>query len=107
MLKRRYLVDHKTCKATFTTYAGVTKDAKAVALVGDFNDWDASANPMKRRKDGSFTATLDLACGRSYQFRYLIDGSTWENDAAADGYAPTPFGDCENSVIEVLAASGD
>jgi len=105
MLKRQYLAGGKACKVTFTTDPGVTKDAKTVAVVGDFNDWDASTNPMKRRKDGAFTATIKLACNERYQFRYLIDGTVWENDAAADGYVPTPFGDCDNSVIELQAAT--
>lgn len=101
MLKRQYLADNKTCNVNFTTDPGVTKDAKEAAVVGTFNNWDATANPMKRCKDGSFTATVKLACGERHQFRYLIDGSLWENDAEADGYVPTPFGDCDNSVIEV------
>jgi 1,4-alpha-glucan branching enzyme len=60
----------------------VTKDiggaARKVHLVGDFNDWDSVAQPMKRKKDGSFRFSLDLEQGRKYQFLYLIDGTIWE-----------------------------
>ena len=55
---------------------------------------------MKRRRDGSFSTTISAKPGRRYHFRYLIDGHRWENDPAADGYAPNPFG-TEDSVIEV------
>ena len=69
--------------------------------MGEFNGWDVYATPMKKLKDGSFTVTLDLEKGRTYQFRYLIDETRWENDWEADKYVPTPFGNIENSVVIV------
>lgn len=101
MLKRKFLADKATCSVTFTTDAGITREAKAAAVVGSFNNWDATANPMKRRKDGTFATTVKLPCGESHQFRYLIDESRWENDVAADHYVPTPFGDSANSVVDL------
>ena len=55
---------------------------------------------MTRRKDGSFRPTLELEPGRSYRFRYLLDGGGWENDWAADGYVPNEFGG-DDSVVEL------
>lgn len=55
---------------------------------------------MKRRKNRTFATTIELACGNSYQFRYLINESIWLNDEAVDGYVPTPFGGSDNSVLE-------
>ncbi|HEX9108021.1 MAG TPA: isoamylase early set domain-containing protein, partial [Longimicrobiales bacterium] len=72
-------------------------NADHVHVAGDFNDWQAST-PMKRQKDGSFRATVELEPGREYQFRYLVDGNNWVNDEAADGYVPNPFG-ADNSVV--------
>jgi starch synthase/alpha-amylase len=63
------------------------------------NNWTFFSTPMKKIKSGAFTATLDLEKGREYQFRYLLDKKNWENDAGADKFAPSPFGDSENSVI--------
>ena len=74
--------------------------AKGAHVSGDFNDWSPSATPMKRRKDGTLTATVTLAAGRRYRFRYLLDDGRWENDWAADGYAPNDFGG-DDSVIDV------
>ena len=87
-----------TCKVTFELAAhdGVT-DAH---LCGEFNDWSTSATPMTRRKDGTFQATVTLETERSYRFRYLLDSDRWENDWAADGYAPNDFGG-DDSVIDV------
>jgi hypothetical protein len=36
----------------------------------------------------------------SCRFRYVLDGTRWENDEAADGYVSYPFG-TQDSVIEV------
>jgi hypothetical protein len=53
---------------------------------------------MTKRKGGRFSVTLTLEGGRSYRFRYLVDGHRWENDPAADGYIPNEYGS-EDSVI--------
>lgn len=76
-------------------------EARTVHVVGEFNNWDVYATPMKRLKNGSFTVTINLEQGREYQFRYLIDEMSWENDWDADKYLPSHFGNCENSVVVV------
>lgn len=101
MLKRKFLANKASCSVTFSIDADVAKEARSAAVVGSFNNWEANANPMKRRKDGSFATTIRLPCGESYQFRYLIDDSYWENDDAADNYVPTPFGDSDNCVVDL------
>ncbi|MRR14213.1 glycoside hydrolase [archaeon] len=89
------------CKVTFQLPKEMALKAKDVRLVGDFNSWDTNATPMKKQKDGSFSTTLDLEPGHEYQYRYLIDGTKWENDSCADKYVPSPFGGAENSVIVI------
>jgi 1,4-alpha-glucan branching enzyme len=94
MLKKRFL---KTkCKVTFETLEDF--EAKSVALVGDFNNWEQSTIPMKRLKSGGWKTTVNLDKDSSSQFRYLIDGVTWENDQSADGYVPNNV-DGDNSVV--------
>ena len=44
--------------------------------------------------------TLELETGRSYRFRYMIDGWKYENDWGADRYEPNPYGG-EDSVVDV------
>ena len=87
-----------TCKVTFELPAEL--EAEGAHVCGEFNDWSPTATPMKRRKDGSLTATLAMEAGRRYRFRYLLDDGRWENDWAADGYAPNDFGG-DDSVIDV------
>ncbi len=67
-------------------------------LVGEFNDWDQSAMPLKRLKSGVWKTTIDLKKDTTYQFRYLIDGERWINDRSADRYVPNHI-DGDNSVV--------
>jgi hypothetical protein len=55
---------------------------------------------MKRLKNGSFSTTVSIPSGRSYRFRYLLDGERWENDWEADAYTPNEYGK-DDSVVEV------
>lgn len=70
-----------------------------VAVVGDFNDWDPTAAPMRQEGDGR-TATVTLQAGRRYGFRYLCDDGAWFNDEAADAYEPNGFGG-DNSILDL------
>ncbi len=96
MLKKQYLKTKSVCKVTFSLPAAV--QGETVFLVGDFNNWDEKATPMKRQKDGSFNTVIDLEKGREYQFRYLVNGTEWHNDWEADRYVPNPFSG-DNSVV--------
>ncbi len=100
-IAKRYLKAKPLCKVTFRLGRQACQGVETVHLVGEFNGWDLSATPMKRLKNGSFTVTVDLPAGQDHPFRYLLDGTRWENDWEADRYAPTPFGDAENSVVVV------
>ena len=98
MLKKNYSKTGGVCRATFKLPAEV--EAEQVILLGDFNEWDTTATPMKRLKDGSFSKTLSLESDQTYRFRYLLDGERWENDWAADDYRPNIYG-TEDSVIRI------
>ncbi|RLC30477.1 MAG: glycoside hydrolase [Deltaproteobacteria bacterium] len=100
-IKKKYLKKKPVCKVTFRLPKEACVAAKTVHVVGDFNNWDTLATPMKRLKNGDFTATVDLDLYKEYQFRYLKDEKEWDNDRDADKHVPTPFGDCSNSVIIV------
>jgi 1,4-alpha-glucan branching enzyme len=97
-IKKRYLKSRPVCKVTFTLPREAAPDAKTVTIVGDFNNWDHKATPMKRLKNGNFTVTFELERHREYQYRYLIDNNRWENDWKADRYEPNPYGG-DNSIV--------
>lgn len=88
----------KSVQVNFELPGAVGGDS--VALCGEFNEWSSEATPMGLGEDGCWRATVALEPGRSYRFRYLIDGERWENDWQAATYLPNPFGD-DDSVVEV------
>jgi FixJ family two-component response regulator len=98
-IKKEYVEDEKLCKVTFRLPGISALAAKRVCIVGDFNNWDVHQNPMKKMENGDYVVTLDLAPGKEYQFRYLIDESRWENAWNADKYVKNPYGDSDNSVV--------
>lgn len=101
MIKKRYLKTKPECKVYFKLPKKETGNADKVSLVGDFNDWDPEANPMKKLSNGDFSLTINLTKDQDYQFKYYVDGSEWINDEDADKLAPTPFPDTKNSVLSI------
>jgi 1,4-alpha-glucan branching enzyme len=100
-IRKQFLKSRPVCKVTFNLPEKEGDGAPVAHVVGEFNGWSTSATPMKRLKNGAFSATVELEKGRSYQFRYLLGQSHWENDPEADDYLPSPFGDSQNSVIRL------
>jgi len=96
-IKKQFLKSKPVCKVTFTVPA---EDAKKVAVVGSFNEWNEKATPLKKLKNGSFKGTVDLEAGSSYEFRYLVDGS-YVNEDNADAFAWSDFAGADNSVINL------
>jgi hypothetical protein len=81
----------------FTLPAAVP--AESVALCGDFNDWSADATPLELGSDGYWRVAVALQPGRSYRYRYLINGKRWENAWDADGYVPNAYGGTDSVVV--------
>jgi 1,4-alpha-glucan branching enzyme len=98
MLKKTMSKNKKTCRVTFSLPGEV--EAQEVYVCGDFNGWNTTSHPLRRRKDGRFSTTLTLETGSEYRFRYLLDGERWENDWEADAYLPNEFGS-EDSVVKL------
>jgi hypothetical protein len=72
-------------------------NAKTVDWAGAFNNWNATANPMVRGSDGTWSIVLALPAGEQ-QYKLVVDGQ-WladpENGATA--------GDYGNSVVKIGA----
>jgi hypothetical protein len=91
-------------KVTFVLSAEVVADASNGLLLGEFNNWDIENGfSLKKSKDGSMKATVSLEGGRSYQYRYLLEGGRWENDHNAHGYTQVEGLDIVNCVVHVPA----
>ena len=72
-----------------------------VAVVGDFNDWDPAATPLRRGGDGAtWTVELHLKPGR-YHYTFLIDGRRWAGDPDGPRAVESDFG----APVSVLTVS--
>ncbi len=69
-----------------------------VFVAGTFNDWDQSAAPMKRGRDGSWKCSLKLPPGQ-HQYRYYANGQ-WFTDQEHAETVPNDFGEL-NNVVQV------
>ena len=66
--------------------------ARTVSVVGDFNDWQPAAAPMRRLEAGQpWTAVVMVAPGR-HAYAFLVDGTTWTADPRAPRAADGDFG---------------
>ncbi len=97
MLQKTFTPKRTVCKVTFSIPREWAKEK--VHVVGDFNEWDQTADKLEKNKD-NWEVTLRLKPENKYRFRYLLDGVKWENDDAADDYVPNEFG-TEDSVVEI------
>ena len=101
-ISKKLLKSKPVCKVTFRIPKDNAHEFAKASVLGDFNDWNASANPMKKiKKDGSFSLTVDLETGKDYQFKYLLDGNYWMNENDADRQATTHYGDSQNSILSL------
>ncbi|WP_179344200.1 isoamylase early set domain-containing protein [Winogradskyella ursingii] len=96
-IKKQYLKSKPVCKVTFSVPA---EEAKNVAVVGSFNEWNTEATELKKLKNGTFKGTIDLESDNSYEFRYVVDG-TYINDEQADAFAWNDFASAENGVLNL------
>lgn len=72
-----------------------------VAVVGDFNDWDPAATPLRPVGDGdTWVVELRLKPGR-YHYTFLIDGRRWARDPSEPPAAESDFG----APVSVLTVS--
>jgi|tagenome__1003787_1003787.scaffolds.fasta_scaffold19576288_1 hypothetical protein len=63
-----------------------------ISVVGEFNDWDPKATPLRKRTNGTRSASVVLEPGRNYAFRYLAENGHWYDEETADGAEPNGFG---------------
>jgi hypothetical protein len=71
----------------------------AVALVGDFNDWDPRATPLRATSDSLWSVVVPLRPGR-YRYTFIVDGTSWRRDPLAPPALEDDFG-TPTSVITV------
>ena len=68
----RYSAKNFAIPIHFICYA---RGAKHVSLLGDFNDWQPNAHPMKRQPDGAWMTQVALSHGH-HRYLFCVDGKT-------------------------------
>jgi 1,4-alpha-glucan branching enzyme len=96
-IKKQFVKTKPVCKVTFSVEA---KEANAVSVVGDFNNWNSELGGLSKLKNGTFKGVFDLPKDASYEFKYLIDGA-FVNESDSDSFKWNEFAGAENGVLEV------
>ena len=94
MIKRSKSKGADKVKVTFSV--ADNPEQPAVSVVGDFNEWTPGKTKLVKRNNGTRSASVQLAKGESYRFRYYAADGSWFNDDAADAYSQGEHGsdDC-------------
>jgi hypothetical protein len=95
-------VRHDTVHVTH--FMLIAPGASSVTVVGDFNDWDGAATPLRKagNGDGLWSVDLPLPPGR-YKYNFLVDGERFVADPIAPRAVDSEFG-TPNSVVTVRGA---
>ncbi len=88
-------------KVTFSLAPEIVADATEGIVLGDFNNWlHETGVKLKKQKDGSLKASLELEPG-IYQYRYFLNDGRWVNDGNATGYSFNNEFCVDNCVIAI------
>lgn len=94
MVQKTYYKTKDYCKVKFSFNV---ENAETVEILGLNSDWENSII-MSKKKDGSFSADINLPKDSTHEFKYLVNRSEWLNEPDADKVVPNVYGG-ENSVI--------
>lgn len=95
MIEKKYFKTKDYCKVKFS----ISAEAKKVEILGLNSDWNNSII-MSKKKDGTFSADVNLPKDSKHEFKYLVDKNVWLNAPGADAEATNVFG-TTNSVISI------
>lgn len=94
MILKTYYKTKDYCKVKFSFKV---ENAETVEILGLNSDWENSII-MSKKKDGVFSADVNLPKDSKHEFKYRVNETDWLNEQEADSEAPNEFGG-SNSVI--------
>ena len=97
MIRKKFDAD-----AVAITFA-VPDEGHLVSVVADFNGWDPSAHPLRKRSNGTRSVRVVLPAGDSARFRYLAEGGQFFDDPDGDAFEPNGYGDT-HTVVHAIAS---
>jgi len=93
MLQKTYFKTKDYCKVKFSFKPELAETVEILGL-------NSNAIIMSKKKDGSFSAEVNLPKESTHEFKYLVDNAQWLNEPEADQQVPNTFG-TSNSVISL------
>jgi 1,4-alpha-glucan branching enzyme len=72
---------------------------QALSVVGEFNDWDPLATPLRKRSNRTRSASVELPIGGSYRFKYLAEGGDWFCDPDADSHVANDYASVDSLLV--------
>lgn len=72
---------------------------RQVSVVGDFNQWDPLANPLRKRSNGTRSASVELSSGASYRFKYLAEDGAWFCEGQADDHVANDYASVDSVLV--------
>ncbi len=72
-------------RVTFSMPASIWADT--IHLVGDFNNWNPTATPLKL-DETRWSVSLELDANQMYEYRYLVNNTDWTTDWNNDSARP-------------------
>jgi hypothetical protein len=78
----------------------VAPEAKKVAVVGDFNGWDAShaSYQAQHRGGGVWSVTAPVPLGH-HRYSFVVDDSVWVTDPMAPRVADNDYGVANSAIV--------
>lgn len=95
MVTKTYYKTKDYCKVKFSF---AIENAETISILGLNNNWKEPIS-MSRKKDGSFSADVNLPKDSTHEFKYLVNATEWINDPEADSQSPNEFGGTNSVVI--------
>jgi hypothetical protein len=89
-----------TTSSPIVQFGFVAPHASSVALVGDFNNWDPKATPLRAASTGGvWSVEIPVQPGR-HLYAFVVNGTVWRPDPAAPKATGEDFGE-PNSALTV------
>lgn len=95
MVQKTYFKTKDYCKVKFSFKV---ENAETIEILGLNSNWESSVI-MSRKKDGTFSADVNLPKDSRHEFKYLVNETEWINDPEADSQEPNLYGGTNSVVI--------
>ena len=101
MLKKTYTKNKSKCKVTFKFEPTEEVQVDTIQVVGSFNGWgNEKKHFLKKRKDGTYSLSVNLNSESSYEYKYLVNENEWYTDSNAENLVWNIYGS-QNALLEV------